>query len=154
MAKSGISISLKGFERLLEQLKQAGEDVDAAASQIIKEDAAIVETELKASCKASNVPDDIINEIRKKVKSGLNVYSAEIGWELGNYDPKNPSAGYKAVFLNYGTVRRHTAKGYDRGAIPKKPTQQQFIAQAKKKAKAKISKKHKEMLKKMLGEIE
>ena len=153
MAKSGISISLKGFEALLEQIKKAGKDVDAEATRMVKEDATIVETELKTACKASNVPDDIINEIRKRVQSGLNVYSAEIGWELGNYDPKNPSAGYKAIFLNYGTVRRHTAKGYDRGEIPKKPTAQQFIAQAKKKAKTKISKRHKEMLKKMLGEV-
>lgn len=153
MAK-GISLSLKGFDKLLSQLKEAGEDVDAEATRIIKEDAAIVETELKAACKSSNVPEDIINEITKTVQGSLNIYSAEVGWKLGNYNPKNPSAGYKAIFLNYGTVRRHTAKGFDRGAIPKKTTQQQFIAQAKKKAKTKISKKHKEMLKKMLGEIE
>lgn len=152
MAK-GISLSLKGFDKLLSQLKEAGEDVDAEAARLIKEDAAIVDTELKAACKASNVPNDIINEITKTVQSSLNVYSAEVGWKLGNYDPKNPSAGYKAIFLNYGTVRRHTAKGYDRGEIPKKPTAQQFIAQAKRKAKTKISKRHKEMLKKMLGEV-
>ncbi|MBQ1903504.1 MAG: hypothetical protein II168_03970, partial [Ruminococcus sp.] len=83
MAK-GISLSLKGFDKLLEQLKEAGKDVDTEAARLIKEDAAIVDTELRASCKASNVPDDIINEIRKRVQSGLNVYSAEIGWELGN----------------------------------------------------------------------
>lgn len=152
MAK-GISLSLKGFDKLLEQLKEAGKDVDTEAARLIKEDAAIVDTELKAACKASNVPNDIINEITKTVQSSLNVYSAEVGWKLGNYDPKNPSAGYKAIFLNYGTVRRHTAKGYDRGEIPKKPTAQQFIAQAKRKAKTKISKRHKEMLKKMLGEV-
>ena len=152
MAK-GISLSLKGFDKLLEQLKEAGKDVDTEAARLIKEDAAIVDTELKASCKASNVPNDIINEITKTVQSSLNVYSAEVGWKLGNYDPKKPSAGYKAIFLNYGTVRRHTAKGYNRGEIPKKPTAQQFIAQAKKKAKTKISKRHKEMLKKMLGEV-
>lgn len=153
MAK-GISLSLKGFDKLLSQLKEVGEDVDAEAARIIKEDAEIVDTELKAACKSSNVPEDIINEITKTVQGSLNVYSAEVGWKLGNYNPKNPSAGYKAIFLNYGTVRRHTAKGYDRGEIPKKSTAQQFIAQAKKKAKTKISKKHKEMLKKMLGEIE
>lgn len=152
MAK-GISLSLKGFDKLLEQLKEAGKDVDTEAARLIKEDAAIVDTELKAACKASNVPNDIINEITKTVQSSLNVYSAEVGWKLGNYDPKNPSAGYKAIFLNYGTVRRHTAKGYGRGEIPKKPTAQQFIAQAKRKAKTKISKRHKEMLKKMLGEV-
>lgn len=152
MAK-GISLSLKGFDKLLEQLKEAGKDVDTEAARLIKEDAAIVDTELKAACKASNVPNDIINEITKTVQGSLNVYSAEVGWKLGNYNPKNPSAGYKAIFLNYGTVRRHTAKGYDRGEIPKKPTAQQFIAQAKRKAKTKISKRHKEMLKKMLGEV-
>mgnify|MGYP002513164521 CR=1 FL=1 len=153
MAK-GISLSLKGFDKLLSQLEEAGKDVDAEAARIIKEDAEIVDTELKSACKSSNVPEDIINEITKTVQGSLNVYSAEVGWKLGNYNPKNPSAGYKAIFLNYGTVRRHTAKGYDRGEIPKKSTAQQFIAQAKKKAKTKISKKHKEMLKKMLGEIE
>lgn len=69
---------------------------------------------------------------------------------MGNYDPKNPSAGYKAVFRNYGTVRR-TVKdtgehatvggnwktlGTDRGAV----TGTGFIATAKDASRPKVKK--------------
>lgn len=148
-----LKIKINGFEKMLEHIQEAGKDVDTAAAQAIKDSASIVETELKASCAASNVPDSITREIRKKTSASAGTYSAEVGWELGAYNPKNPSTGYKAIFLNYGTVRRQTAQGKNRGAIEKKPPTQQFIVRAKKAAKPKIRKAQQRIIEKVKGDI-
>lgn len=148
-----VKIKIQGFEKMLEQVQEAGRDVDTAAAQAIRESASIVEAELKASCAASDVPDSITREIRKKVTASNGTYSAEVGWELGAYNPKDPSAGYKAIFLNYGTVRRQTARGKNRGAIKKKPPTAQFIAKAKSSAKRKVRKAQQRVIDKVKGDI-
>lgn len=151
----GIKVNLKGFEKMLEDLKAAGKDAETAAENAIKESAQIVETELKAEAKASNVPDSITDEIRKTYSSivGGGIYEAEVGWHLEQYHPQEPSAGYKAMYLNYGTVRRTTRAGKNRGEIHKPPRTEQFIYTAKKKSGAKIRKLQKEMLKKVMDDL-
>lgn len=151
MAKGGIKISLKGFDRMLEELQQAGGDVDRAAASAIRESAKVVEDELQAAATASGVPSDIISEIRKNTSKEGDRYEAEVGWIMGNYDPKKPTAGYKAVFLNFGTVKRYTHKDYYRGEIQKQPRAQQFIYRAKKNARPKVKKIQQEILKVALG---
>lgn len=148
-----LKIKINGFEKMLEHIQEAGKDVDTAAAQAIKDSASIVETELRASCITSGVPDSITREIRKKVTASNGTYSAEVGWELGAYNPKDPSTGYKAIFLNYGTVRRQTARGKNRGAIRKKPPTEQFIARAKKAAKPKIRKAQQRIIDTVKGDI-
>lgn len=151
---SGIQINLKGFEKMLEQLKEAERGVDKATAAAIEESAKIVETELLSAAADRNVPSDITSKIRIHTSNEGDRYKAEVGWDMGNYDPKNPSAGYKAIFLNYGTVRRRTAKGYNRGEIPKKASDQQFIHAAKKAARPKVRKAQQEIIKKALGDLE
>lgn len=162
MAQSGIKIDLKGFDDLLERIEKAGKDVDAAAAQAIKECAALCEAELKASCAASNVPNSITKEIRKKVTASGGTYEAEIGWELEGYNPRQPSTGYKAIFLNYGTVRRETVRGKNRGKIPsdnpdpkakRSNVKQNFIGNAKKAAKPKIRKAQQRIIDTVKGDI-
>lgn len=153
MAKAGIKINLKGFDKILEQLQEANVDIDVAASQAIKESAQIFQDELIAEAKAKNVPPDITSQVRKETSHAGDRYSAEVGWKLENYDPKKPSAGYKAIFLNFGTVRRQTSTGKNRGMIPKRSQDQQFIHMAKKNARSKIKKIQKEILKNALGDL-
>lgn len=152
MAKSGITITLKGFDDLFERLREAGKDVDKAAQKAIREGARVMETELRSEAEASGVPESITREIRTKITSKDDRYTAAVGWELDGYDPRNPSAGYEAIFLNYGTVRRKTRRGKNRGAISKKAPEQQFIARAKKRAKAKIKKQQKKVLEEAIEE--
>lgn len=149
--KGGIKLNLKGFEKKLAELQAAGKDVDRAAQSAIRESAQIVETELRTQAKASGVPDDVTAEIGRSISVTRGIYDAEVGWTLGSYNPRNPSAGYKAIFLNYGTVRRATRRGYNRGAIQKQPQEGQFIYRAKKNARRKVTKVQREMLKKALG---
>lgn len=152
MAQSRLKLNLKGFEDLIDDLTRKGKDVEKAAGKAITESARIVEAELKTECQAAGVPDSITSEIRTKVSGKDGTFTAEVGWELNNYNPKNPSAGYKAIFLNYGTVRRRTRRGYNRGQIPKKSADQQFIYAAKKKAARKVRKVQEEVLKEALEE--
>ena len=150
MAKSGIHIDLKGFEKQLAELNKKSEEIDKIASKAIKDSAKIVEAELKAEAVASAVPDSIINEMHTKVSNKDDRYTADIGWELGSYSSKNPSVGYIAMFLNYGAVRggaenRKTRRGQNRGKLQAR----QFIERAKKAAKPKI----KRQMKKIIEEV-
>lgn len=148
----GIKLNLKGFEKMLTQLQDAGKNVDPAAKEAVSENARIVEQELRAQCQAAGVPSDIIQEIKTTTSTeGEGRYSAKVGWKLGNYDPQNPSTGYKAIFLNYGTVRRQTKRGKNRGAIHKPAKDQQFIYAAKKKSQTKVKKLQKQMLEEITG---
>lgn len=150
MAKSGVHIDLKGFEKQLADLQKMGENVDKAASKAIKDSARIVESELRAEATASGVPASVTEEIEAKVTGKDDRYTAEIGWELGSYSSKNPSVGYIAMFLNYGAVRggtenRKTRRGQNRGKLQAR----QFIERAKKAAKPKI----KRQMKKIIEEV-
>lgn len=148
-----IKINLKGFDKMLEQLQEAGGDVSKAAASAIRESAKVVENDLRTAASESGVPSDITSEIKTHTSDVGDRYEAEVGWQMGNYDPKKPTAGYKAVFLNYGTVKRYTQKGQYRGEITKPAQSQQFIHKAKKAARPKVKKIQQEILKKALGDL-
>lgn len=157
---SGIKLNLNGFKKMLEEIQAAGGDVESAAEETLNECAKVVETELHSACNAAGVPSSVSSEIGvQKGKSG-NRFSAKVGWKMGNYDPKNLSAGYKAVFRNYGTVRRKVKDtgehapvggswktlGTDRGAV----TGAGFISKAKEASAPKVRKIQKQKLDEIL----
>lgn len=162
MASIKLSVDFNG---LLEKIKDAGGNVDSAARSVADQCAQAMHDELVSECSASGVPSSVSGAITHDVTAtaGGNVYECKAGWKMGAYDPKNPSAGYKAVFLNYGTARRMTKKervhhafggefvtlGKDRGAIAARG----FIARAKKSGGKRIKKIQKEALQKMLKEL-
>lgn len=157
---AGIKLNLKGFEKMLEEIQAAGGNVEAAAEETLNECAKVVETELHSACDAAGVPSSISSEIGvQKGKSG-NRFFAKVGWKMGSYDPKNPSAGYKAVFRNYGTIRREVKDtgehatvggnwktlGTDRGAVEGTG----FISSAKESSAPKVRKIQKQKLDEIL----
>lgn len=154
MARGGIKINLKGFDKMLENIKAAGGDVDGAAQRALTASAKIVENELRSEASAKGVPSDVTSEIRTHTSKGGDRYEAEVGWNLEGYSPRKPSAGYKAIFLNYGTVRRKTRKGYNRGAIHKPTRAQQFIYAAKKKAGPKVKKAQQTIMERVMRDLE
>lgn len=161
MARGGIRLNVN-FAPLLEEIQRAGGNIDQAAAKVAKESTKIVRDALVSECQASGVPQSLINQIKAETKhDGANRYDCEIGWKKGEYNPKNPSAGYVAAFLNYGTARRtvklenarvringkwHTI-GTNRGALVAKG----FIKRAKDKAKPQLKKAQEKMLKETLG---
>lgn len=141
----GIKVSID-FKPLLEKIQEAGGSIDDAAKSAVDKGAAIVEDALRNECAASGVPTSVTSEIQTTTEGNGNRYSCKVGWKMGNYDPQKPSAGYKAVFLNYGTPRRSTKSGANRGKIDARG----FIGRAKKKAKPKVKKAQEEALQEIL----
>ncbi|MGN0451098.1 MAG: hypothetical protein ACI4FN_03130 [Acutalibacteraceae bacterium] len=138
-----IKIKLEGFDELLEKIQKAGGDIDAATKQCLQTSADIMQSELKAQMQRSDVDSGLINRMPPpEIETSGNRHTARVGYKKGNYDPRNPSDGYKVVFANYGTPRRSK-----HGQQPTKG----FIQKAKKKAKPKIKKAQAETLDKILG---
>lgn len=130
MAKSSNKVlKLQGFDYLLDEIQRAGGNINNAVDKAVKAGAAELEAELRAQCAAADVPDSITNEIRTKHTRSGNLYKCQVGWEMGEYTPDNLTAGYKALFLNYGTPHR-TKHG--------KIKARGFITAAKKKARRKV----------------
>lgn len=160
---AGIKLTLKGFEKMLEDLHAAGGDVDKAAKRAVDEGAKIVEQELKAECAASGVPSSVSSEITTTIEGSGNRYSAKVGWKMGNYNPNDLSAGYKAVFLNYGTGKRQTKNENVRAAVygewatlGRNRGQMQprgFITRAKENSRKKMRKVQKQILEEALKEL-
>ena len=138
-------LQLKGFDDLLEQIQKAGGSIDRAADSCLRQSAQIMQSELKSQMQAAGVDGDLINSMPPpQITVENNRYSAAVGYEKGDFDPSNPSDGYKVVFLNYGTPRR-TKHG--------KVAARGFIQKAKKKARPQIKKAQRETLEKILGRV-
>ena len=122
-------LTLRGFDDLLQQIQKASGSIDGAVIKATEKSAEVVAAELKAKAAAADVPESVINDITKEpVKMENNVVRGAVGWKLGAYNPRNLSKGYKALFLNYGAVRK------DRGTIKARG----FILAAKKSSKKKV----------------
>lgn len=138
-------LQLKGFDDLLERIQRAGGSIDGAADSCLRQSANIMQSELKAQMQAAGVDSDLINAMPPpQITVEGNRYSAAVGYKKGNFDPSNPSDGYKVVFLNYGTPRR-TMRG--------KVKARGFIQKAKKKARPQIKRAQQETLENILGRV-
>lgn len=148
-SKTGVAIQVNGFDSLLKKIQKAGGDIEQATWDAARAGGRVYYNILVEECKRSGVPENLINKIRFNClrESNGNRYAVVVGWYMDNYDPANPSDGYKVVFLNYGTPRRETSKGYDRGYIDGRG----FIGRAKKKAHKPIKAAQQEFLNKLLG---
>lgn len=159
-----IKLQLKGFDDMLEQIQQAGGDVNQAAESCIRESAQIMQADLKAEMQSSGVDGGLVSRMpQPEIAVNGNAYSAKVGYKMGGYDPSNPSDGYKVAFLNYGTANRRTQDskqrvmvggewvtlGANRGAI----AEHGFIARAKDAARPKIKKAQRQTLKSILEKV-
>lgn len=122
-------LTLKGFDKLLQQIQAANGNVENAVVDAMQKSVDIVYRDLQEEAHAVGVPDSITQAIKKEpVKVEGNYISGAVGWKLGQYNPRDLSQGYKAVFLNYGAVRKN------RGTIAARG----FIAAAKEKSKKNV----------------
>lgn len=147
-SKTGVAIQVNGFDSLLKKIQKAGGDIEAATWDAARAGGRVYYNTLVEECKRSNVPDNLINKIRFNClrESSGNRYAVVVGWYMDEYDPANPADGYKVVFLNYGTPRRTTESGANRGYI----TGRGFIGRAKKKAQKPIKAAQEQFLKKIV----
>lgn len=137
-----IRLNIDGFDDLLRKIEKAGGNLDEVMGKCLRESAEIMQTELKTQMQESQVPSAMINAMpvpELETEGGL--LTARVGYKKGAYDPKNPSIGYKVVFLNYGTPhRKKHGKVQERG----------FIQRAKAKARSKIRKQQEKALQESL----
>lgn len=145
MAQSGIKIKLEGFDDILAKIQKAGGTIDKAAKTCLEKSADIMQAELKSNMQSKDVSPLLINAMPPpKISVEGNRYTAAVGYEKGDYDPRNPSDVYEVVFLNYGTPKR-TKHG--------KVKARGFIQSAKKNARPKIKKQQEETLNDILKEL-
>ena len=142
MATSKALLQLKGFDELFDKISKAGGMVDKAAETCLRDSAGIMQAELKSQMQAAGVDGHLINSLPPpKITIDGNRYRAAVGYEKGDFNPRDPSDGYKVVFLNYGTPRR-TLRG--------KVDARDFIQKAKKKARPQIKRQQQATLEKIV----
>ncbi len=151
MLRVGLNMSIKlklnGFDELFSQIEKAGGTIDKAAKQCLQTSAQIMHDELKKQMTAANVDSDLINRMPPpEIESEGNRHTARVGYKKGDYDPNDPSDGYKVVFLNYGTPKRSKHGKIEDGGKVKLG----FIKRAKTKASKKIKQSQQETLEKIL----
>ena len=141
-----IKLKLNGFEELLKDIEKAGGSINQAAESAMKQSAQIMQTELKDQMRIANVDPQLIARMPPfEIEKSANRVTALVGYKKGAYDPQNPSDGYLAVFLNYGTPNR-TKHG--------KIVARGFIQKAKNRAKPKIKKEQRKVLDKILERLQ
>lgn len=141
-----IKLIVKGFDELLKQIEKAGGSIDDATVECLKESADIMETALVTQMNKAGVPSHLVSEMPSyTIENDHGLITARVGYRKGAYNPRNPSTGYKIVFLNYGTPhRKKHGKVVGRG----------FIDKAKRTARPKIRRAQKNTLQKILRGLE
>ena len=146
-AKTGVAVSVN-FDSLLTKIKKAGGDIEAATWDAARAGGRVYYNCLVEECKRSNVPNHLIDKIAFNClrDSSGNRFAVVVGWKMPNYNPNNPADVYKVIFLNYGTPRRETSTGANRGYVDGRG----FIGRARKKAVKPIKAAQNELLDKIL----
>lgn len=138
-------ISLDGFDELIAKLTKAGKDIDSIADDCAKRSAEIADANLRRqmSSAGETVAGMIPYLPEPSVERDGNSWYVKVGFEMpASLDPKNPSEGHKAVFLNYGTPHRTEKKGQV-GA-------KKFVTKARRKSVREIKKAEEQALTKMV----
>ena len=145
-------LTVKGFDELLDRIKNAEGKIESAAEQALEAGARVLTTEFRAGAEQRNVPTNTL--ISPKVTWNGNQARVEAGFKLGEYNSRNPSSGYLALFKEYGAPskggNRKTAKGYNRGAVAADP----FIRSAIQRNAKKVKQEEENALIKILRELE
>lgn len=151
-----IKLELKGYDNFLLDIEKAGGSMLGAAESAVRQSAQIMQSELKAEMKSSNVPGDLVGSMPQfDIEKEGNYVRARVGYKKGAYNPKNPSDGYKVVFLNYGTPHRMKHGQIKEGSSMKAggTLKLGFIERAKKRARPKIKKQQRLALEKILERL-
>jgi len=134
MAKNTMKLDLNGFKELLERIQKAGGNIDAAAEKALVESAKPFMEDLKTGIKKhhrTGLTEASLNDPTQIEREG-NRLTLKVGFDLGK-------GGLPALFLEYGTPRSKA---------------EPFIQQAIKRNQAKARKIQKEILTKILKELQ
>lgn len=135
-------LTIHGFAEMaemLQQLEQRG--VDEVTEKLFDESCDIVKNAMDTYARQSIPADLAAKQTSFKVKHG-NRFMFAYGFDRS----KNPDDFLKACYLNYGTPRRATAKGANRGEVKARG----FISNAKRSAAQKMNARKKAMLQELM----
>lgn len=142
-----LRVQLTGFDEMLKNIEKAGGSVNKAVDECVKKSANIIDTELRnqmIKSKADSPDHSLVKDMDKpEISWEGNTCYAKVGYKLGNYNPKNLSSGFKALFLNYGTPRRK----------PSQERPRKYINKAKTKANPLVKKEQEDTLNKILEDL-
>lgn len=101
----GIKIKFTGFDEMIDRIEKSGKKAKPIVSDMMERAAETQLKELKASMVASGVSQRLVGEAKAAVEWEEDHCTANVGYKMGSYNPDDPSDGFKAVFINYGTPR-------------------------------------------------
>ena len=135
-------LNLNGFDELIKEIEKANGNVDRETKKCVQQGANILQDEIKAKMESTGVDSGLISRMpTPEVEEDFGRFTARVGYKKGEYNPRNLSDGYKAVFINYGTPKR-TKHG--------KVAARGFIEKAKRTARVKIKKAQEKTLNEIL----
>lgn len=139
-----VKLTLSGFDKLLAEIQDAGGEIKPATERALQSSANLATAKIRSGAEARNLGSEGI--IDPTVKWNGNRASVEVGYKLGAYNSRDLSPGFKALFTEYGTGKRATKKGANRGAVNANP----FIRPAVEESKKEIVKAQKVALERVL----
>lgn len=149
-----MTIELKGFDDVLEKLKEAGKDVDVEGRKCFEKCAENMYDELYARAKSAGLSMRLVEQIHEEVFERPNLWRYSVGWKKVKPSKPLPDV-YKVMFYNYGTPsERFTKDGQSRGKESEHPKGSHgFIKKAKLAVANKNKKKFKDYLNSVLGDL-
>ena len=130
-------------KRLLKTLAKYQGDVIAKTEECVEKSARIYESELR-SLASQHLDSDIVSDITVSFEKNEFEMGTRIGWTKNEeFNPDHVTNVYKAIFANYGTPKRFTKAGAERGSIDSTG----FLKQAKENVKDTIHKLQKDIIK-------
>lgn len=147
-------LELKGFAELYAAIEQAGKNAEVEGRKLFEKCAENMYDELYTKAEQAGLSDRLLEQIDEKFveEQKLNIWRYEVGWKKTKPTTGNPLPDvYKVMFFNYGTPRRTTKAGHDRGEESAHPKGSHgFIKKAKLAAANKNRKLQKQTLEKIL----
>ena len=155
--KNKSMLQLQGFEEFLEQLQEAGAKMEVEGRKCFEKCAENLYDELYLKAQKAGLDNRLLEQIDEKFieNPNANIWRYEVGWKKQKPTTGNPLPDtYKVMFYNYGTPKRATKEGANRGQEDAHPVGSHgFIKKAKLAVRNKNKKLQQETLEKILGEL-
>ena len=126
-------LKVEGFYELLEKIQEAGKSVDVEGRKCFEECGENLYDALYSKAQKAGLDNRLLEQIEENVIEKHNVWRWEVGWKKQKSSKTNPLPDtYKVMFYNYGTPKRTTKKGANRGEESAHPVGSHgFIKKAK-----------------------
>lgn len=148
-------LQLQGFESFLERLQEAGVAMETEGRKCFEKCAENLYDELRAKAEKAGLDNRLVEQIDEEFieNKNANIWRYEVGWKKQKPTTGNPLPDtYKVMFFNYGTPKRTTTSGANRGEETAHPVGSHgFIKKAKLAVRNRNKKLQEETLEKILG---